>query len=101
MSDDFCAYCHGARLVGWSGAGPLLCPECCHGKDAFTVITGAWREQRTIAQSLAAENEKLRRSADIAARFVRATLLHDSLSMQDFLDLRRALIAAGTMQGDE
>lgn len=39
-----CRYCSGARLVGWSGAGPILCPECSHGKDAFHVITQAWRE---------------------------------------------------------
>lgn len=42
-----CTYCNGARLVGWSGAGPILCPECSRGQDAFAVITQAWREQRT------------------------------------------------------
>lgn len=42
-----CAYCHGARLVGWSGAGPTLCPDCSRDQDAFTVITRAWREQRS------------------------------------------------------
>ena len=48
-----CTYCHGARLVGWSGAGPILCPECSRGQDAFAVITQAWREQRIKAQALA------------------------------------------------
>lgn len=51
-----CSYCNGGRLVGWSGAGPILCPSCSDGKDAFTVVTQAWREQR--ARALAAEAER-------------------------------------------
>lgn len=47
-----CTYCHGARLVGWSGSGPILCPECSRGMDAFTVITQAWREQRARVRAL-------------------------------------------------
>lgn len=49
-----CSYCHGVRLVGWSGAGPILCPECSRGQDAFTVITQAWREQRAEVKGLQA-----------------------------------------------
>lgn len=49
---DPCNYCHDARLVGWSGAGPILCPECSRGQDAFTVITQAWREQRAKVREL-------------------------------------------------
>ena len=49
---DDCSYCHGVRLVGWSGAGPILCPECSRGQDAFTVITQAWREQRAKVREL-------------------------------------------------
>lgn len=61
----WCRYCHGARLVGWSGAGPILCPECSRGADAFTVVTQAWREQRARVRALEAENERLR--DDLAA----------------------------------
>lgn len=58
---DVCGYCLGIRLVGWSGAGPILCPSCSDGQDAFTVIiTQAWREQRTLAVALAHENDILR-----------------------------------------
>ncbi len=61
MSDDIvCKYCHGARLVGWSGNGPILCPECSRGKDPFTVVTQAWREQRNKAEMLEGENRALR-----------------------------------------
>jgi hypothetical protein len=56
-----CAYCHGVRLVGWSGAGPILCPECSRGEDAFTVITQAWREQRALVRDLESELAQLRR----------------------------------------
>lgn len=61
-----CAYCHGVRLVGWSGAGPILCPTCSRGRDAFTVVTQAWREARQ-------ENARLREAleeADEALRHV-------------------------------
>lgn len=47
-----CIHCHNARLVGWSGAGPILCPGCSHGRDPFAVITQAWREQRLLAEEL-------------------------------------------------
>lgn len=60
-----CRYCHDVRLVGWSGAGPILCPECSRGADAFTVVTQAWREQRARVRLLEAENERLR--DDLAA----------------------------------
>lgn len=50
-----CTYCHNARLVGWSGAGPILCSKCSHGKDTLDVITQAWREQKMRADELAAE----------------------------------------------
>lgn len=55
MASEPCGYCRGVRLVGWSGAGPLLCPECSHDQDAFTVITQAWREQRAEVIRLSAE----------------------------------------------
>ncbi|MDQ1342678.1 MAG: hypothetical protein QG571_1296 [Pseudomonadota bacterium] len=57
-----CSYCLGARLVGWSGAGPILCPECSAGKDAFTVVTQAWRELRDRVRALEAENVELRKT---------------------------------------
>ncbi len=42
-----CLYCHGQRLVGWCGSGPILCPKCCD-RDAnvFEVVTAAWRHER-------------------------------------------------------
>jgi hypothetical protein len=64
VDEQFCNYCHGARLVGWSGAGPILCPECSRGKDAFTVITQAWREQRNLANRLRAELAASNRERD-------------------------------------
>ena len=60
MASDFCKYCEGARFVGWSRAGPILCPRCSEGKDVFTVITQAWREQCKAARELASENAVLR-----------------------------------------
>jgi len=63
MSDQ-CGYCLGVRLVGWSGAGPILCPECSRGADAFTVITQAWREQR-------AENVAMRKMLSDAVKYAR------------------------------
>lgn len=55
MSDDLCSHCHNARLVGWSGAGPILCPTCSRDKDPFHVITEAWREQRGRVRELEAQ----------------------------------------------
>lgn len=55
-----CSYCYGVRLVGWSGAGPILCPTCSDGHDPFHVITLAWREQRARVVLLDAESERLR-----------------------------------------
>lgn len=60
MGDEMCRYCHGVRLVGWSGAGPILCPECSRDQDAFTVITQAWREQRGKARELTAAIDEAR-----------------------------------------
>lgn len=63
MASEPCGYCRGVRLVGWSGAGPILCPECSRDQDAFTVITQAWREQRAEVSRLAAlltEAEEMR-----------------------------------------
>lgn len=54
MASEACGYCRGVRLVGWSGAGPILCPECSRDQDAFTVITQAWREQRAEVARLSA-----------------------------------------------
>lgn len=65
-----CTYCHGARLVGWSGAGPILCPECSRGQDAFAVITQAWREQRIKAQALAERLAIMERERDEARRTI-------------------------------
>ena len=62
---DTCTYCHGVRLVGWSGAGPILCPECSRDQDAFTVITQAWREQRAAVKELLRENAVLRSNSDL------------------------------------
>lgn len=48
MNFEVCRHCHGARLVGWSGAGPHFCRECSRDVtllDAFDVITQAWREE--------------------------------------------------------
>lgn len=68
MSDSVgpCRYCSGIRLVGWSGAGPILCPECSAGKDAFTVVTRAWREQRQRVLELEGYIERLHRQLDEA-----------------------------------
>lgn len=63
MTDLICTYCHGARLVGWSGAGPILCPECSCDKDAFTVITQAWREQRAKVRALEEASARHEKSA--------------------------------------
>lgn len=60
-----CSYCLGIRLVGWSGAGPILCPSCSNGQDAFTVITQAWREQRALAVALTAERDLMMTAAQI------------------------------------
>jgi hypothetical protein len=57
-----CTHCHGARLVGWSAAGPTLCPKCSSGKDAFTFVTKAWREQRYRANALQSELSDARAS---------------------------------------
>lgn len=48
MTESVCRYCYGARLVAWSAAGPHFCRECSRDvppRDAFTVITAAWREK--------------------------------------------------------
>lgn len=73
-----CTYCHGARLVGWSGAGPILCPECSRGQDAFAVITQAWREQRTKAQALEAVAMAARRTVSAADACDREAERHSS-----------------------
>lgn len=65
-SEAPCKYCHDARLVGWSGAGPILCPECSSGEDEFTVITRAWREQRSKVREVDRENTALRIERDEA-----------------------------------
>lgn len=65
-SEAPCKYCHDARLVGWSGAGPILCPECSSGEDKFTVITRAWREQRSKVREVDRENTALRIERDEA-----------------------------------
>ena len=63
MKEGPCGYCRGVRLVGWSGAGPILCPRCCeHDEDVFSVVTQAWREQRTRVVELEAELAALRES---------------------------------------
>lgn len=59
MTLEHCTYCHGIRLVGWSGAGPILCPECSRGQDAFTVITQAWREQRAKVVELQCIHDRI------------------------------------------
>jgi hypothetical protein len=73
-----CRYCHGARLVGWSGAGPILCPECSRGQDAFAVVTQAWREQKrragaAEARATEAEREVERLRAQLAKERERIT----------------------------
>ena len=70
-----CNYCHGVRLVGWSGAGPILCPECSRGQDAFTVITQAWREQR--AKVLQLEDELVRECARLKKLLDMCASTHD------------------------
>ena len=63
MKDGPCEYCRGVRLVGWSGAGPILCPRCCeHNEDVFAVVTQAWREQRTRVVEFEADLAALRES---------------------------------------
>lgn len=54
-----CGYCHNARVVGWSGAGPILCPVCSSGEDELTVIARAWREQRMKVHEVERENTAL------------------------------------------
>jgi hypothetical protein len=63
MDDAKCTYCRGVRLVGWSGAGPILCPTCSRDQDAFTVITQAWREQRKAAIDAYARGQADERAA--------------------------------------
>jgi len=60
-----CSHCFGVRLVGWSGAGPILCPECSRNQDAFTVITQAWREQRAEVVRLSAELARGREAVEV------------------------------------
>lgn len=80
--NDPCTYCHGIRLVGWSGAGPILCPECSRGQDAFTVITQAWREQRAMAVGLSRENATLRSNSDhLSAENASLSRQVDSMAM--------------------
>lgn len=90
MSEDGipCTYCNGVRLVGWSGAGPLLCPECSYGQDACVVITRAWREQRKRVRELEGRNESLHRMcADAHDHNVklkdRLSTLHDALALAE------------------
>lgn len=73
-----CGYCHGARLVGWSGAGPILCPECSRDQDAFTVITQAWREQRAMVNELTAVVNAARRLTQVAEACDRESERHPS-----------------------
>lgn len=72
MTAEPCASCQGARLVGWSGAGPILCPGCSRGKDAFTVVTQAWREQRNEANALREDVRRLTRAISEAKERGRA-----------------------------
>ena len=75
MKDGPCGYCRGVRLVGWSGAGPILCPRCCeHNEDVFAVVTQAWREQRTCVVEFEAELATLRAPVDA---FFEAVLVND------------------------
>lgn len=93
MSEDGipCTYCNGVRLAGWSGAGPILCPECSAGQDAFVVITRAWREQRQRVIELEGENDRLRRMLDICSAVHvhnvklkdRLSTLHDALALAE------------------
>lgn len=93
MSDSVgpCRYCHGIRLVGWSGAGPILCPECSAGHDAFTVITQAWREQRQRVRELEGYIERLHRQLDACSDVHdhnvklndRLSTLHDALALAE------------------
>ena len=48
-----------------------MCPECSHGEDAFTVVTQAWREQRTariLAENVALAAEAVVDAADACDR---------------------------------
>ena len=91
-----CTYCHGVRLVGWSGAGPLLCPECSRGQDAFTVVTQAWREQRTKVAELSALAEKM--AADYSAARVGIMALQGEL--HEHLALMVRYLHEETSSGD-
>jgi len=93
MSEDGipCTYCNGVRLVGWSGAGPILCPECSYGQDACVVITRAWREQRQRVRELEEWNKRLHRMLDVCAVVHdqnvklkgRLSTLHDALALAE------------------
>lgn len=86
-----CTYCHGIRLVGWSGSGPHLCKECSRGADPFEAITGAWREQRQRVRELEGYVERLHRRLDACSDVHahngrlkdRLSTLHDALALSE------------------
>lgn len=86
-----CTYCRGARLVGWSDAGPILCPECSAGQDALQAISGAWREKSKRVRELEGYVERLHRMLDACSDVHahngrlkdRLSTLHDALALAE------------------
>lgn len=94
-----CPYCRGARLVGWGDAGPLLCPECSAGKDAFQAISGAWREKIQRVRELEGYIERLHRQLDAFSGIYRRNReLEDQL---DALAFRLESLMIATAPGME